>query len=433
MLQRLFERLVNVRPEEMRALVWSFAYFFFLLTAYYILRPVRDEMGIAGGVENLQWLFTATFAVMLLAVPAYGAVVARLPRERFVPIVYRFFEVNLAIFFSLFLLEIATVHAARAFFVWISVFNLFVVSVFWSLMADLWRNEQGRRLFGFIAAGGSAGALVGPSITIWLAVPLGPVNLMLVAIVFLELAVACVDRLTRARGDGGSAGGEAPDEPVIGGSPLAGLAAVVRSPYLVGISSWVLLLTLAGTFVYFMQAYVVAAAFEDPGQRTRLFAVIDLGVGSATVALQVLVTGRIVTRFGVGAAAATLPSVAALGFLAIFLSPVLATVLLFQVVQRTANFALSNPAREVLFTVVPREHKYKAKNVVDTVIFRGGDALSGWLYATLRSAGLDIQAIALLTVPVAVVWAGIGLALGNAQERRARHDADGGETERIEA
>src|SRR6476620_7346208 len=192
---RWLARIVVVRPGEMRALLWSFAYFFCLLAGYYVLRPLRDEMGIAGGVKNLQWLFTATFFVMLAAVPVFGAIVARLPRKRFVPLVYHFFVLNIAIFWVLLTLNIERVMVARVFFVWISVFNLFAVSVFWSFMADLFASEQGKRLFGFIAAGGSAGALAGPAITVWLAVPLGTTNLLLVAAVLLEGAVLCVRRL----------------------------------------------------------------------------------------------------------------------------------------------------------------------------------------------------------------------------------------------
>src|SRR5512134_580700 len=222
-------RVVAVRPGEARALLWSFAYFFCLLAGYYVLRPLRDEMGIAGGVRNLPWLFTATFFVMLAVVPVYGAVVAKLPRRRFIPLVYHFFVANIAIFWVLLALDIGTIHVARVFFVWISVFNLFAVSVFWSFMADLYASEQGKRLFGFIAAGGSAGALAGPALTVWLAVPLGHVNLLLVAALLLEAAVLCARRLERAApqlGGGGAApaaesrDGARPEASALGGGWL---------------------------------------------------------------------------------------------------------------------------------------------------------------------------------------------------------------------
>jgi len=420
-LHRWLARVVAVRPDELRSLVWSFAYFFCLLAGYYVLRPLRDEMGIAGGVRNLQWLFTATFAVMLAAVPLFGAVVARLPRRRFIPLVYHFFVANIAIFWVLLELDIGRVHVARVFFVWISVFNLFAVSVFWSFMADLFSSEQGKRLFGFIAAGGSAGALAGPAITVWLAAPLGPVNLLIVAAILLEGAVLCARQLERTapQADQAVAAPAGAQPPGLGGGWLAGIAMVLRSPYLAGIALWVALLSLAGTFLYFQQASIVASASDDPAVRTRIFASIDLVVGVLTIAVQFLATGRLITRFGAGPAAGFLPVVFALGFAVLGFAPALFVVIAFQAAQRTTNFALSNPAREVLFTVLTREEKYKAKNVIDIVAFRGADAASGWLFATLRASGLEISAIALATIPLAVAWFALALALGRAQERRA--------------
>jgi AAA family ATP:ADP antiporter len=427
--------MVAVRPGEVQALAWSFAYFFCLLAGYYVLRPLRDEMGIAGGVRNLQWLFTATFVVMLAAVPLFGAVVAQLPRRRFIPVVYHFFAANIAIFWLLLTLDVGKVHVARVFFVWISVFNLFAVSVFWSFMADLFASEQGKRLFGFIAAGGSAGALVGPAVTVGLAVPLGPVNLLIVAAALLELAVLCAHRLESAASQIGSvpppstaqpAPAARPEAAALGGGWLAGIAMVLRSPYLAGIALWVTLLSLAGTFLYFQQANIVAAASDDPAVRTRIFATIDLAIGILTMLVQCLATGRLIARFGVGPAAAFLPAVFGLGFLALAVTPALLVVIAFQAVQRTANFAISNPAREILFTVLEREEKYKAKNVIDIVVFRGADAASGWLFATLRGAGLELSTISLATVPLAVVWLVLAVALGRAQEHRAaRAHTDG--------
>ncbi len=424
--QRWLARVVAVRPNEVRALCWSFAYFFCLLAGYYVLRPLRDEMGIAGGVRNLQWLFTATFVVMLAAVPVFGAVVARLPRRRFIPLVYHFFVANIAIFWLLLVFDVGKVHVARVFFVWISVFNLFAVSVFWSFMADLFASEQGKRLFGFIAAGGSAGALLGPAVTVALAVPLGPVNLLIIAALLLEAAVLCARRLEAAAPDlkqgaaPAMAAAAAPRESAgLGGGLLAGLAMLLRSPYLAGIALWVSLLSLAGTFLYFQQANIVAAASDDPAVRTRIFATIDLAIGILTLVVQCFATGRIIKRFGVGPAAAFLPLVFGAGFAALALSPALAVVIAFQAAQRTANFALSNPAREILFTVAGREEKYKAKNVIDVFVFRCADAVNSWLFAALRGAGLELSVISLATVPVAAAWLALALALGRAHERLA--------------
>ncbi len=421
MVHRWLNRIVEVRPGEARALLWSFAYFFCLLASYYVLRPLRDEMGIAGGVRNLHWLFTATFLVMLAAVPIFGSLVARLPRRRFIPLVYHFFVINVGVFWLLLTLDVNPVIVARTFFVWISVFNLFAVSVFWSFMADLYRSEQGKRLFGFIAAGGSAGALLGPALAVWLAAPLGPVNLLIIAALLLEAAVLCAHRLERfashAGADTGSTAAKA--QSVIGGNWLAGFALVVRSPYLAGIACWVLLLSLAGTFLYFQQAEIVASASDDPAVRTRIFASIDLAAGILTVLVQALITGRVLARLGVGPALAFLPLVFAAGFMVLASSPMLLVVIGFQALQRTANFAISNPAREVLFTAVDREEKYKAKYLIDGVTFRGGDAFSGWLFNAIRTVGVDLHAIALGTIPVALGWLGLALVLGKAHERRA--------------
>ena len=430
----MLRKVVDVRPGEGRALLWSFAYFFCLLAGYYVLRPLRDEMGIVGGVKNLQWMFTATFVVMLAAVPLFGAIVAKLPRRRFIPLVYHFFVANIAIFWALLFAGIDTPVVARVFFVWISVFNLFAVSVFWSFMADLWASEQGKRLFGFIAAGGSAGALLGPLLTVVLVKAIGPMNLLIVAAVLLEMAVLCAGRLESAQVDRAlhrwamSAHSARPleraaeDQP-LGGDYLSGIRVVFRSRFLLGICAYVLLLTATATFLYFQQANIVAAASGDSAERTRIFAAIDLAVGVLTIGVQFIATGRLIARFGVGAAAAFLPLVFAIGFVMLAWAPMVGVVMAFQALQRTANFAISNPAREVLFTVLDREEKYKAKNVIDIVVFRGADALWAWFAALLRSAGLELASISLAVVPVTAVWLVLALALGRSQERRARSAA----------
>jgi AAA family ATP:ADP antiporter len=411
----LLRRVVEVRPEEVRALLWSFAYFFCLLAAYYILRPLRDEMGVAGGVRNLQWLFTATFLTMLAAVPCYGALVARLPRRRFIPIVYHFFVLNLAIFWALLALDVERALVARVFFVWISVFVLFAVSVFWSFMADLYRSEQAKRLYGFIAAGGSAGALAGPAITIGLAQVIGVVNLLVVAAILLELAVFCATRLQVT--------GDPVEETRLGGGALDGLVMVLRSPYIAGILLWVGLLSIAATFLYFEQAAIVAQASDDPAVRTRIFAMVDLAVGVLTLAVQFVATGKLIARFGVGPALALLPLVFAAGFALLAAAPVLTVVIAFQALQRTANFAISNPARETLFTVLERDEKYKAKNVIDIVAVRGADAVGGWLVTGLKALGMEARAIALSAIALAAAGIALSAALGRAQGRRSAAQA----------
>jgi AAA family ATP:ADP antiporter len=373
-------------------------------------------MAIAGGVQRLPWLFTATFATLLVAQPVYGALVARLPRQRFIAIVYHFFALNLAAFWLLLTLAIEAVVVARVFFVWVSVFSLFAVAVFWSFMADLFDSAQGKRLFGFIGAGGTAGALLGPAITIALSEPLGPTNLLLVALVLLELAVLCVHRLERTAN---ATAGRRPDAgAAVGGGAFAAIPEIVRSPYLLGLAAWASLLSFGATVVYFAQANVVAAEVHGAAAQTRVFASVDLAVGVLTLATQVFATGRFLERFGVGIAAAALPVVFIVGFAALAVAPTLAVVLVLQVAQRWMNFAIANPARQVFFTVVGREEKYNAKNFIDVVVYRGSDALHGWLFESLHAIGLKIGAIALCALPVAGAWLVLSLALGRMHDRR---------------
>jgi AAA family ATP:ADP antiporter len=415
-------RTVPATERERRAALWSFAYFFALLAGYYVLRPLRDQMGIAGGVKNLPWLFTATFVSLLVAQPLYGALVASLPRVRFIPIVYHFFVANLLLFWLLLVSDVEKVIVARVFFVWVSVFNLFAVAVFWSFMADLFTSEQGKRLFGFIGAGGTAGALLGPVVTIWLSAPLGPVNLLIVAAAFLELAVLCVHRIERVA-DGPTE--VDPRRQRVGGSAWAALSELIRSPYLLGVAGWVSLLSFGATVAYFAQANIVAATIHDAAAQTRLFAGIDLAVGLLSLATQVFATGRFLRRFGTGIAAAALPAIYLVGFGALAIAPSLSAVVTLQVAQRWMNFAIANPARQVFFTVVGREEKYKAKNLIDVVVYRGSDALYGWVYDSLQALGLKLGAIALCALPVAAGWLVLSTALGRTHEHLATKTAEG--------
>jgi AAA family ATP:ADP antiporter len=414
-------RAVDVREGEARGLLWAFAYFFTLLYGYYLLRPLREEMGIRGDPTKLHWVFTATFVVMLAAVPLYSALVARVPRRRAVPWVYRFFLLHLLVFWALVRADVAPAWVARAFFVWVSVYNLFVVSVFWSLLADLFTSAQGKRLFGFVAAGGSAGALLGSATVAWLAAHAGVANLVLLSAAFLEVAAQCAARLARwaRRAPAAASAGTAPrrEEGALGGSAWAGFAAVARSPYLLAIAIQMLLFALGSTFLYFNLARSVAAAFPEPAARAALFARVDLAVNVLALATQSLATGRIVAAFGLGGALGSVPVLGAIGFAAAALSPGFWTLGVFQTLRRATHFAVDRPAREVLFTVVRPEDKYKAKSFVDTFVYRGGDALAGWLHAGLAGLGLALPALSLAAIPFALASLALALWLARRQKK----------------
>jgi len=412
-------RLLRLAAGEGAAVGWAFAYFFLLLASYYILRPLRDEMGIAGGVAQLPWVFTGTFVAMLAAVPLFGFITARLPRRQFLPLAYGFFILNLLLFYAAFQIEGWHAVTARAFFIWVSVFNLFVVSVFWSFMVDLFSAEQGKRLFGLIAAGGTAGAIAGPLLTALLAAALGPVQLLPVSALLLAGAILCIRQLNRWAGTQPAATVRASEAP-LGGSVLAGLTTILRSPYLLGIGLFLLLFTTLSTFLYFEQAHIVARSLAGAAERTRFFALLDLAVNMLTVLLQLLVTSRLLARLGVAGTLLLVPLLSAFGFALLALAPGVGLLAGFQALRRAGDYALTRPARELLFTVVDRATKYKAKNVLDTLVYRGGDALSGWLFAALQGLGFGLAAIAWLAVALAGIWGWVAWRLGTRQAALTR-------------
>ena len=418
---RLLSRFLDVRVAELRVLGWSWLYIFAVLSAYYILRPIRDEMGVAGGVENLQWLFTGTLVGMLLVNPPFAALVARLPRARFIAIAYRFFIANLLVF--VFLMAMASaeqnIWIGRVFFIWTSVFNLFVVSVFWALMVDVFDSEQSKRLFGFIAAGATLGGIVGSSITASLAQHISAPYLLLGSATLLEAAVFSVRRLSRWSDALQRRPAARNGEPAIGGSVLSGLTHAFKSPYLVNVSVYILLYAITSTFLYFEQADIARHSFAERGARTAFFARVDLWVNILTFGAQLFLTGRVLRALGVGLTLATLPALSVLGFGALALRPTLAVLVIYQVLRRAGNFAFARPSREVLFTVVPREDKYKAKSFIDTVIYRAGDQAGAWSYAGLGFVGLGMTAIAIVAVPLSAAWLLNALWLGRKQEALA--------------
>lgn len=408
----------DVRPAERRVLGWSLLYVFAVLSAYYVLRPIRDEMGVHAGVENLPWLFTGTLLAMIAINPLFALAVQRLQRTRFIAWSYRFLGANLLVFAALFALATAeqNVWLGRAFFIWVSVFNLFVVSVFWALMVDVFDSEQGKRLFGFLAAGATLGAIAGSTLTASLVQQVGATALFFASIALLELALLAVRRLSRLsekltqhpRAPG------APEAP-IGGGVLAGISHAFRSPYLLNVCLFIVLFTVTSTFLYFQQATIARDYFPDRASRTAFFARLDVMVNLLTLGVQLFLTARILRRLGVALTLAILPLFSALGFAALAAAPTIAALVAFQVLRRAANFALARPTRELLYTVIAREDKYKAKTFIDTVVYRAGDQIGSWSYLLLSTFGLGIAGVALVAVPLSALWLANSLWLGRRQ------------------
>ena len=354
LLTQLFEKLVDVRPEEIRALWLGFVFNFVVLGGYYVIRPIRDDIGAAGGLENLSWMYTGTMVVMLLANALFSALVARSSRRRFIPITYRFFIANLILFYFLMKMAPAAqqIWVGRSFFVWVSVFNLFVVTVFWAFMTDIFSTDQGKRLFAFISVGGTLGGIVGGAATALLVKKIGPLNLLFVSAILLELAARCVRffpaQFTKSDATPVPMGGG--EEKPLGGNIWAGVTHVVRSPYLLGISAFLLLYGITSTLAYFQQADIAAHQFQDRANRTAFFAQVDLSVNVLTILVQIFLTGRLLKWLGVGITLALLPAVNVIGFLAMGWMPLLSLLVVFQTLRRASNFAVSRPAREVLFT-----------------------------------------------------------------------------------
>jgi len=422
---RLLARVVDIRSDvEQQGLLWGTAYGFLIMLSYYILRAVRDEIS-AADRGNLQFLWTAVFLVMLLAVPLYSWMASRWSRGVFVPLANRFFILCLVLFWLalVFLPDSARPWIDRVFYVWSSVFALFVVTVFWGFMADCFNSSQAKRLFAFIAVGSSIGAMIGSSVTAALAEWVPTFSLLLIACVPLEAACWCAGVLHR-HFDTGNVHGAGESARAIQGTAWSGMRVVFSSPYLLGIAVFILLMTFVSTILYFQQANLVAEAFADRGERTAFFAKVDLAVNIITVLLQVYVTARIVNWLGVGLALALLPVAMAVGFVVMGLYPTLAVLVAVQIVYRAGRYGLTKPAREMLWAVLSREEKYKAKPFLDAAVYRGGDLVSGWIYAGLTALGLSIGAISLAAAPVAGLWVLLGVKLGRREATLATEQGE---------
>lgn len=421
----LLGRLVLIGPNEGRKVAWSWLYLVSVFSAYYIIRPIRDEAGVAGGVSNLSWLFTGTLLATLALNPPFGALVKRLPRMKFIGITYRFFMLNLLIFLVLFSVSkgSANIWVGRAFFIWTSVFNLFVVSVFWAFMVDLFTTGESKRLFGIIAAAATVGGILGAGMTATTVQHLGVPTLLLIAAALLEVGVFSARRLSRmsAGAPQPAAGGSksADPETPIGGSVIAGLVNAVRSPYLLNVCFYMLLYSILSTFLYFQQAAIVDRSFADRAARAAFFARVDLLVNVLTLGGQCFLTGRSMARAGVALTLTFVPALTAAGFLLLGMMPTAGLVIGFSALRRASNFVFARPTREVLFTVVSREDKYKTKNFIDTVVYRFGDQVGAWSSSLISMLGLGVGAIAWTAVPLALAWVGNGWWLGRRQEKLA--------------
>jgi AAA family ATP:ADP antiporter len=425
-------RLFDVRPHEVAVVAWCWLDIFSLLSCYYIMRPIRDQAGVAGGVQNLQWLFTGTLVVMLLLNLPFAYLVKRLPRHRFIAITYHFFAANILVFAALF--QVAdgaqAVWVGRIFFIWVSAFNLFVISMFWQLNVDVFSPEQGKRLFGLIAAGATLGAIVGSGTTAALARHVPPMVLLLGAAALLEVAAFSAGRLSRLSATLDRRPVAQAAEAPIGGGVLAGITHVVRSPYLLNVGVFLLLFSITSTFLYFQQAAIVSGAFRDRGAQTAFFATVDLVVNLLTLVVQLFVTARLLMLLGVALTLGFLPALTIVGFGALALAPTILAVAVFQVLRRAADYAVARPSRELLYTVASREDRYKAKSLIDTVIYRTGDQIGAWSVALLRALGLGAAQVSFAAIPLAALWLVNALWLGRRQERLAARQADASRMER---
>jgi AAA family ATP:ADP antiporter len=426
----ILQRFTQIRREEVAPVLASVLAFFFILTALMVLRPAREALGMQRGIEAIRWLFVGTAVITLAVNPVFGLLVSRFRRLVFINATYLFFAASLLVFYALLVMAPAAIGetSGMVFFVWFSVFNLFATMVFWGLMADCFSLEQSKRLFGVIAVGGTLGAIAGPWLASQLAKPLGTAGLLLVAAGSLGLAVLSVRAVAhlqpeRARPAVSEDSNVPPaaDRVVIGGSAWEGFGAVFRSPYLVGISVYVLILAVFATFIYFTRLQMVAALGEGLDMRTTVFARIDLYAQITTLVLQALLAGKLMKHVGVPVTLALLPITVALGFLGLALVASLATLVVFQAAFNAVDRAIMRPARETLFTVVSRADKYKSKAFIDTFVYRGGDVVGAQVEGVLGRLGTGLAALISVSVPLALVWGALGMWLGRRQERQAEH------------
>ena len=422
----LLQRFFQVRKGEGAAVFASALSFFFILTALMVIRPARESLGMRRGIEAVRWLFIGTAVVTLAVNPIFALLVSRYRRIVFITATYVFFALSLVGFYVVLVGAPSAIGevSGMVFFVWFSVFNLFSTMVFWALMADRFSLEQSKRLFGVISVGGTLGAIAGPWLASKLVGPLGTAGLLPVAATSLVLAVVAAWAVTRLQPrsleavSDPDAPREVDDRAIIGGSAWQGFRAALRSPYLLGISAYVLILTVISTFIYFTRLQMVAALGSDVDMRTSVFARIDLYTQLTTLVLQALVTGQLMKRLGVHLTLALLPAMVSFGFVGLAISASLAALIILQAAFSAMQRAIIRPARETLFTVVSREDKYKSKAFIDTFVYRLGDVLGSQVEGLLRGLAMGLTALVPVTVPLAIGWGVLGVWLGRAQQQR---------------
>jgi len=427
----LLQRFIQVRRGEGSAVVASALSFFFILTALMVIRPAREALGMQRGIEAVRWLFIGTAVVTLAVNPLFALLVSRYRRIVFITATYVFFALSLLGFYLVLVGAPTAIGevSGMVFFVWFSVFNLFATMVFWALMADRFSLEQSKRLFGIISVGGTLGAIAGPWLASRLVGPLGTAGLLPVAAASLGLAVCAawvVSRLQHQMPEATPDPNAPPavdDRAIIGGSAWRGFRAVFGSPYLLGISAYVLILTVISTFIYFTRLQMVAALGNDLDMRTGVFARIDFYTQVTTLVLQAVVTGHLMKRLGVHITLALLPAMVALGFVGLAISASLAALIVLQATFSAVQRSIIRPARETLFTVVPREDKYKSKAFIYTFVYRGGDVVGAQVEGLLGRLGMGLAALVSVTVPLALVWGVLGIWLGRAQQRRVSDES----------
>ena len=417
MIKNTVSKFINlstrIKPNEIRATLLSFSFVFLLMTAYFILRPVRDAMSSDWTDTELSWLWTSTFFFSFIAVSLYGEIISRIKFNYVVPGVYVFFSISFFAFNFLSLILIDPDIINKIFYVWLSVFSLFHVSVFWSFISNIFSKEQAPRLFGFIASGASIGAILGPSVPILFANQVGTMNLLIIAGIILLIPVPLISWLEKIQFSELKNHKVNLDETknTIKKDFLSGFSSLIKNPYLISISLFILFYVVMNTFIYFELRKLLIDFDRDA--RTQIWASIDLIVNVLAIVTAIFLTGRITTRFGMPTTLALIPVLMVLGWLVVAISPILLFLIGLQIIRRAGNYAITKPGREMLFTLVDNEARYKVKPVIDIVVYRGGDMLTAWFYTFLTATlGLGLSGVSIIAAAVASLWALTGLYLG---------------------